>query len=179
MLIDQVFSSVSNGIFTFAVAVASTTQSFGEIILMFTALITVLGVQRGAVGTPLLLKSDQTTEQIRWDGSFALVAGLVGTGCAVLVVMVTCGHAVGLSLGSPRPDGLRWYGGGPADDAPSRRLRALGESRLATPDQVLSLGAVVRTGPACASHRASRVLRDLGGFRGGCSFSRRSIEVRI
>jgi hypothetical protein len=94
-VIDQVFSSASNGIFTFAVAVASTTQSFGQIILMVTALITVLGVQRGALGTPLLLKSDQTTEQIRRDGSFALVAGLA-TGCAVLVVMVTFGHAVGL-----------------------------------------------------------------------------------
>ena len=92
-LIDQVFSSASNGVFTFAVAVASTTESFGQIILMFTALITVLGVQRGALGTPLLLKSDQTTEHIRRDGSFALVAGLA-TGCAVLVVMVTCGHAV-------------------------------------------------------------------------------------
>jgi O-antigen/teichoic acid export membrane protein len=94
-VIDQVFSSASNGIFTFAVAVASTTQSFGQIILMVTALITVLGVQRGALGTPLLLKSDRTTEQIRRDGSFALVAGLA-TGCAVLVVMVTFGHAVGL-----------------------------------------------------------------------------------
>lgn len=95
-VIDQVFSSASNGIFTFAVAVASTTQSFGRIILMLTALITVLGVQRGALGTPLLLKSDQTTEQIRRDGSFALVAGFA-TGCAVLVVMVTCGHAVGVA----------------------------------------------------------------------------------
>lgn len=95
-LIDQVFSSASNGVFTFAVAVASTTQSFGEIILMLTTLITVLGVQRGALGTPLLLKSDQTTEQIHRDGSFALVAGLA-TGCGVLVIMVLCGHAVGVS----------------------------------------------------------------------------------
>ncbi len=95
-LIDQVFSSASNGVFTFAVAVASTTQSFGQIILMLTALIAVLGVQRGALGTPLLLKSDQTTEEIRRDGSFALVAGLA-TGCTVLVVMVACGHAVGVA----------------------------------------------------------------------------------
>jgi O-antigen/teichoic acid export membrane protein len=92
---DQVFSSASNGIFTFAVAVASSTQSFGKIVLIFTALVTILGVQRGAVGTPLLLKSDQTTEQIRRDGSYALVAGLA-IGCAVLVVMVAWGHAVGL-----------------------------------------------------------------------------------
>ncbi len=95
-LIDQVFSSASNGVFTFAVAVASTTQSFGQIILLLTALITVLGIQRGALGTPLLLKSGQTTEQVRRDGSFALVAGLA-TGCAVLVVMLTCVHAVGVA----------------------------------------------------------------------------------
>jgi hypothetical protein len=95
-VIDQVFSSASNGIFTFAVAVASTTQSFGQIILLLTALITVLGVQRGALGTPLLLKSDQTTEQIRRDGSFALVAGFA-IGCAVLVVMVTCEPTVGVA----------------------------------------------------------------------------------
>jgi hypothetical protein len=93
--IDQIFSSASNGIFTFAVAVASTTQSFGEIVLMITALVAILAAQRGALGTPLLLKSDQTTERIRREGSFALLAGLA-IGSAVLGVMVTLGHAVGL-----------------------------------------------------------------------------------
>jgi len=94
--VDQVFSSASNGIFTFAVAVASSAQSFGRIVLIFTALVTVLGVQRGAVGTPLLLKSGQTTQQIRRDGSFALVAALA-TGCAVLVAMVVWGHEIGMA----------------------------------------------------------------------------------
>ena len=94
-VIDQVFSSASNGIFTFAVAVASTTQSFGEIVLMITALIAILAAQRGALGTPLLLMSDQTSERIRREGSFALLAGLA-IGCAALGVMVTFGYAVGL-----------------------------------------------------------------------------------
>lgn len=93
-LIDQVVSSASNGIFTFAVAVASTAQLFGEIALMITALLAVLGAQRGAVGTPLLLKSGQTTERIRREGSFALLAGLA-IGSAVLGVMVSFGYAVG------------------------------------------------------------------------------------
>src|SRR5271156_6987052 len=93
--IDQVFSSASNGIFTFAVAVVSTTQSFGEIVLMITALLAILGTQRGAVGPPLLLKSDQTTEQIHREGSFALLAGLA-LGSAALGVMVTFGYALGL-----------------------------------------------------------------------------------
>lgn len=94
-VIDQVFSSASNGIFTFAVAVASTTQSFGEIVLMITALVAILGTQRGALGTPLLLKSDQTTEQIHREGSFALLAGLA-IGCTAIAVMATLGHGVGL-----------------------------------------------------------------------------------
>jgi hypothetical protein len=93
--VDQIFSSASNGIFTFAIAVASTTQSFGQIVLMITALITVAGAQRGAVGTPLLLKSDQTSERIRREGSFALVAGLA-IGLTVLGLMVNFGHTVGL-----------------------------------------------------------------------------------
>ncbi|OBG23606.1 hypothetical protein A5764_10600 [Mycobacterium sp. 852002-51057_SCH5723018] len=93
--VDQVFSSASNGIFTFAVAVASTTESFGEIVLMITALVAIVGAQRGAVGTPLLLKADQTTERIRQEGSFALLAGLA-VGCAVLGVMVVFGYGVGL-----------------------------------------------------------------------------------
>lgn len=93
--IDQVFSSASNGIFTFAIAVVSTTQSFGEILLMITALLAILGTQRGAVGTPLLLKSDQTPERIRREASFALLAGLA-LGSAVLGVMVTFGYALGL-----------------------------------------------------------------------------------
>lgn len=92
---DQVFSSASNGIFTFAVAVASTPKSFGEIVLMTTALVAVLGAQRGAVGTPLLLKADQAIERIRREGSFALLAGL-SIGLAVLGVIMALGYAVGL-----------------------------------------------------------------------------------
>jgi hypothetical protein len=94
-VIDQVFSSASNGIFTFAIAVASTTESFGEIVLMVTALVAILGAQRGALGTPLLLKSDQTTEQIRREGSFALLAALV-TGCCALGAIAAFGYEVGL-----------------------------------------------------------------------------------
>lgn len=93
--IDQGFSSASNGIFTFAVAVVSTTAEFGGIVLMITALIAILVTQRGALGTPLLLKSDQTAERIRREGSFAVSAGLA-IGCAALAVMVLFGPALGL-----------------------------------------------------------------------------------
>jgi len=104
-LADQIFSSASNGIFTFAIAVASSTQSFGRVVLVFTALVTVLGVQRGAVGTPLLLKSGHTSDQIRRDGSFALFGGLATGGTAMLAMMVW-GHEVGLPavlLGASAP----------------------------------------------------------------------------
>lgn len=94
-MLDQVFSSASNGIFTFAVAVVSTKQSFGEIALMITALVAILAAQRGAVGIPLMLKSGQTAERIRREGSFALLAGLV-IGSAALAVLVTIGYQVGL-----------------------------------------------------------------------------------
>lgn len=93
--LDQVFSSMSNGLITFAIAVASTTQSFGQIVLMMTAFVAVIGAQRGAVGTPLLLKADQTSAQIRREGSFALVAGLT-IGVAVCAVMLIFGWTVGL-----------------------------------------------------------------------------------
>lgn len=96
-VVDQVLSSASNGIFTFAVAVAATAQEFGEIVLAITALLPMLGFQRGAVGTPLLLKSDQTAEQIRREGSLALLAGLV-IGAAVLALVVIFGHGVGLPV---------------------------------------------------------------------------------
>lgn len=95
VMIDQVFSSASNGVFTFAVAVASTTQLFGEIALMITALVAILGAQRGALGTPLLLKSNQTTEQIRREGSFALLAGLA-IGCTAFGAMAILGYGAGL-----------------------------------------------------------------------------------
>lgn len=95
--IDQVLSSASNGIFTFAVAVASTAQEFGEIVLAITALLSMMVTQRGAVGTPLLLKSDQTAERIHREGSFALLAGLT-IGTAVLALVATFGHGVGLPV---------------------------------------------------------------------------------
>lgn len=94
-VIDQVFSSASNGIFTFAIAVVSTTEAFGELVLMITALIAILAAQRGALGTPLLLKSDQPIDDIRREGSFALFAGLA-IGSAVLAVIAAFGHATGL-----------------------------------------------------------------------------------
>ncbi|MEZ0342895.1 hypothetical protein ACAG25_23300 [Mycobacterium sp. pV006] len=75
--LDQVFSSASNGLIVFAVAVVSTPQLFGQISILMTALVAALGCTRGALGTPLLLKSNQTVEQIRREGSFALTSTLI------------------------------------------------------------------------------------------------------
>lgn len=90
--LDQVFSSTSNGLIIFAVAVVSSPQEFGQITMLMTALIAVLGCVRGAFGTPLLLKSDQTAERIRLEGSYALTAAfLIGPLLAVVLAMVGYG----------------------------------------------------------------------------------------
>ncbi|BBY28627.1 hypothetical protein [Mycolicibacterium sediminis] len=93
--LDQIFSSASNGLITFAIAVVSTPQTFGDIALMMMALVAVMGTMRGAIGTPLLLKADQTSAQIRREGSFALVAGVV-VGLILALFMLTYGRTVGL-----------------------------------------------------------------------------------
>ena len=91
--LDQVFSSTSNGLIIFAVAVVSSPQQFGQITMLMTALVAVLGCARGAFGTPLLLKSDQTPENIRREGAFALTAALI-VGPLLAVVLVVVGYGV-------------------------------------------------------------------------------------
>ncbi|HEX2399951.1 MAG TPA: hypothetical protein VHJ79_08190, partial [Mycobacterium sp.] len=56
-LLDQVFSSLSNGLILFAVAVVSTAEDFGLISLLLMLLTAGVGCMRGALGTPLLLKA--------------------------------------------------------------------------------------------------------------------------
>jgi hypothetical protein len=84
--LDQAFSSASNGLIVFAIAVVSPAGEFGRIAILMTALAAALGCMRGALGTPLLLKSDQSSERIRTEGGYALTAAL------------TVGPALGLAL---------------------------------------------------------------------------------
>lgn len=74
---DQVFSSLSNGLIIYAVAVVTATQSFGQIALLLTLLAAAIGVLRGALGTPLLLTAGRAPSDIRREGSFAFTSALL------------------------------------------------------------------------------------------------------
>ncbi|MCG5431646.1 hypothetical protein LV457_04985 [Mycobacterium sp. MYCO198283] len=104
-VLDQLFSSTSNGVIIFAVAVASTPQEFGSITILMTALVAVLGCLRGMLGTPLLLKADQSRERIRREGSYALTAALI-IGPLLGLGMIVFGRGLGtaaLCLGVAAP----------------------------------------------------------------------------
>lgn len=94
--LDQVFSSASNGLIMFAIAVQSTPESFAVISLIMTGLVALLGAQRGAFGTPMLLLADREGSRVRQEGSHALlVAGLAG--CVIAVPIALFWEDYGLS----------------------------------------------------------------------------------
>lgn len=87
-VLDQLFSSIGNGVIIFAVAVVSPPQQFGHIAILMTALVAVMGCLRGALGTPLLLKADQSRERIRREGSYALaISFMVGPPLAATIIV--------------------------------------------------------------------------------------------
>lgn len=103
--LDQAFSSAGNGLIVFAIAVVSPAAEFGQIAILMTALAAALGCLRGALGTPLLLKSDQDTGQIRREGGYALTAALI-VGPPLGVVLIALGltdlpSAICLAVAAP------------------------------------------------------------------------------
>jgi hypothetical protein len=74
---DQLFSSLSNGLIVYAVAVVTPTERFGQIALLLTLLTAAIGVLRGALGTPLLLMAVRARSDIRREGSFAVTSALL------------------------------------------------------------------------------------------------------
>lgn len=95
-VLDQLFSSISNGVIIFAVAVVSPPQQFGHIAILMTALVAVMGCLRGALGTPLLLKSDQSRERIRREGSYALTASFM-VGPLLAATIIVFGSDLGIA----------------------------------------------------------------------------------
>src|ERR1700738_794532 len=91
---DQVFSSLSNGLIIYAVAVVSTAQYFGLIAVQLTLLAAALGVMRGTLGTKLLLKAGHEIHEIRREGSYAVTA-------ALLISPVLAGAMWLVNTGSP------------------------------------------------------------------------------
>ena len=76
-VIDQVFSSLSNGLILYAVAAVSAPGYFGLISIQLTLLAAAIGCLRGALGTSLLLMGGQQVGEIRREGSFAVTAALI------------------------------------------------------------------------------------------------------
>jgi BirA family biotin operon repressor/biotin-[acetyl-CoA-carboxylase] ligase len=70
--LDQAFSSVSNGVIVFAVAVAASPDEFGQITILMTFLFVVLAALRGGLGILLLQSANQPAEEIRRSGSLAV-----------------------------------------------------------------------------------------------------------
>lgn len=74
---DQVFSSLSNGLIIYAVAVITAPENFGQIALLLTLLVAAVGLLRGALGTPMLLMGGRARADIRREGSFAVTSALL------------------------------------------------------------------------------------------------------
>lgn len=93
---DQLFSSLSNGLIIYAVAVVTAPENFGEIALLLTLLAAAIGVLRGALGTPLLLTAGRTRADIRREGSFAVTSALLVSPVVGGLMWAVKGSEIGL-----------------------------------------------------------------------------------
>ncbi len=94
-LLDQIFSSASNGLILFALAVVASPETFGRVALLFTLLAAAVGVLRGALGTPLLLTAGSGDAAIRRQGGFSMAAAALA-GLVMSSVLVICGALLGV-----------------------------------------------------------------------------------
>ena len=93
-LLDQIFSSASNGLILFALAVVAAPNDFGRIALLFTLLAATIGVLRGALGTPLLLAAGSGNASVLRHGGYSVAAAGVA-GVAVSVALIATGALLG------------------------------------------------------------------------------------
>lgn len=91
---DQAVSSLSNFLLGFLVARATDTASFGAFSIAYTTYIVVIGIARGAIAQPLLVRYSDASEH-DWRAAsgraagFALATGLVvAAGCAAVAVVI-------------------------------------------------------------------------------------------
>jgi hypothetical protein len=92
--IDQVFSSLSNGLIIYAIAVVTSVADFGRIGLVMTLLAAAIGVQRGALGTPLLLSSAKSATDVRREGGYAVTTALIIAPVVGILMVTVAGSAV-------------------------------------------------------------------------------------
>jgi O-antigen/teichoic acid export membrane protein len=87
--VDQILSSASNALLLFAIAQVSTEAEFGAVGLLAIFFSTVLGFNRGALGSPILLVSALSRPEILAEAGYALTWA-IGTGAvAGLCVALT------------------------------------------------------------------------------------------
>ncbi|MBY6686527.1 hypothetical protein HQ305_13270 [Rhodococcus sp. BP-149] len=94
---DQVLSSVSNAVILFAMAGPSSVQAFGAAVLVFSIVTAAIGLVRGALGTPLLLMSGESREDILREGSRGLGSALLFGAVVGVVALV-----VSIALDEPQ-----------------------------------------------------------------------------
>lgn len=92
--IDQVFSSLSNGLIIYAIAVVASVADFGRIGLVMTLLAAAIGVLRGALGTPLLLSSAKSVTDVRRAGGYAVTTALFTAPIVGIAMVAVAGSAV-------------------------------------------------------------------------------------
>ncbi|MUM27529.1 hypothetical protein [Mycolicibacterium sp. CBMA 295] len=92
--IDQVFSSLSNGLIIFAIAVVTSVADFGRVGLVMTLLAAAIGVLRGALGTPLLLSSAKSVTDVRREGGYAVTTALIIAPVVGIAMVAVAGSAV-------------------------------------------------------------------------------------
>ncbi|MDQ1584211.1 MAG: hypothetical protein QOF36_2265, partial [Microbacteriaceae bacterium] len=86
---DQALSSVSNALLLFAVAQTATVAQFGVVTLLVALINTVMGFNRGALGTPILLVSNLRPDEIATESGYAVTwAAASGIGAATMLAAV-------------------------------------------------------------------------------------------
>lgn len=93
--IDQVLSSASNALMILALAQVATVGQFGIAALIMAVITMCLGLNRGAIGTVLLLLSNHPQKEIRSEGGYAMTwsfGTLLVASCAVVVISATLGQ---------------------------------------------------------------------------------------
>lgn len=138
--IDQVLSSSSNALLVFALARVSSVEQFGAVVLLVAGVSAVIGFNRGALGTPMLLTSNLERRWIIAESEYAVSWALAG-GIALIPVFAVVGGLsghlnVGLAFAVSIPFAL-------AQDALRFASIALGTPKIAVTSDALWAGWMV------------------------------------
>ena len=110
-IIDQIFSSASNALMVFVLAQVSSAEQFGIIAVVITLLAVCTGFNRGALGTPLLLTSDEeknhrTVAEAGYATTWSLYSGVLAGVLICAVAAAFHDPRVGLAFALALPGAL-------------------------------------------------------------------------